>query len=129
MEAKAIELIDLIAFACRTTSLVHLLMDPSPGGAIPIALVDQDGRRRGRSRQPRRRTSRCLAARLLRREITPCYRTLSTEGAAGPPEVSDMRADDGGGPWPPLPPAASARRFRPAEAAAMVQSCMTDLTT
>ena len=47
--------------------------------------------------------SRCLAARLLRRKITPRYETLSTGGAPGPPEASNVRADDGGGPWPPLP--------------------------
>ena len=47
---------------------------------------------------------RRLLRRLTRREIVSRYRTLSTEGAPGPPEASDVRADDGGGPWPPLPP-------------------------
>ena len=47
---------------------------------------------------------RRLLRRLTRREISPRYQTLSTEGAQGPPEASDVRADDGGGPWLPLPP-------------------------
>ena len=45
-----------------------------------------------------------LLRRLMRREISPRYQTLSTEGAQGPPEASNVRADDGGGSWPPLPP-------------------------
>ena len=84
MEAKAIKSVDLIAPACRTISQDHLLIDRSPGGAIPIVYDDRDGRRRGRSQRPRRRTSRCLARRLLRREISPRYRTLSTGGDQGP---------------------------------------------
>ena len=72
--------------------------------AVAIVYGDRDGRQGRQSRRPLRRTSRCLAARILCREIAPRYRTLSTEGAPGPPEASDMRADDGGGPWPPLPP-------------------------
>ena len=39
----------------------------------------------------------------MRRKIASRYRTLSTEGAPGPPEASNVRADDGGGPWPQLP--------------------------
>ena len=104
MEAKAIKSIDLIALACLIISQDHQLIDCSPGGAIPIVYDDRDGRRCGRSQRPRWLTSRCLARRLLRREISPRYRTLSTGGAQGPPEASDVRADDGGGPWPPLPP-------------------------
>ena len=104
MEAKAIKSIELLALACLIISQDHLLIDRSPGGAIPLVYDDRDGRHRGRSQRPRRRTSRCLARRLLRREISPRYRTLSTGGAQGPPEASDVRADDGGGPWPPLPP-------------------------
>ena len=60
--------------------------------------------------------SRCLATRLLHRKIIPRYRTLSTEGAPGPPAASDVRDDDGGGPCAVLDEA---------EAAAMVKSCMT----
>ena len=107
MEAKAIESADSIALACRTISSDHVRIDPVPGGAIPIVHDDRDGSRRGRSRRLRRRMSRCLAARLLRREITPRYRTLSTEGAPGPPEASDVQDDDGGGPRPPLLPCGS----------------------
>ena len=91
----------------HTHTHTHLIIDPIPGGAILIVYDNRDGRRRGRSRRPQRRTSRCLTARLLRREIIPRYRTLSIEGAPGPPEANDVRADDGGGPWPPLPPGES----------------------
>ena len=47
---------------------------------------------------------RHLLRRVTRRKISPCYQTLSTEGAQGPPEASGMRDDDSGGPWLPLPP-------------------------
>ena len=104
MEAKAIKSIDLIALACLIISQDHQLIDRSPGGAIPIVYDDRDGRRRGRLQRPRRRTSRCLLRRLTRHEISPRYQTLSTEGAPGSPEASNVRANDGGGPWPPLPP-------------------------
>ena len=104
MEAKAIKSIDSIALACLIISQDHLLIDRSPGGAIPIVYDDQDCRRRGRSQRPRRRTSRRLARRLLRRKISPHYRTLSIEGDRGPPEASDVRTDDDHGPWPPLSP-------------------------
>ena len=107
MEAKAIESIYLIALTCQTISSYHALIDPSIGGAISIVHGDRYGLRRGRFQWPRRCTSRCLARRLLRREISPRYRTLSTGGAQGPPEASDVRVDDGGGPWPPLPPGGS----------------------
>ena len=107
MEAKAIKSIDLIALACLIISQDHQLIDRSPSGAIPIVYDDRDGRRRERSQRPRRHTSRCLLRRLTRREISPRYQTLSTEGDHGPPEVSDVRADDGGGPWPSLPPGGS----------------------
>ena len=40
---------------------------------------------------------RRLLRRLTRRKISPRYQTLSTEGAPGPPEASDVREDDGGG--------------------------------
>ena len=103
-QARAIKSIDLISLACLIISQDHQLIDGSPGGAIPIVYDDRDGRRRGRSQRPRRRTSRCLARRLLRREISPRYRTLSTGGVQGPPESSDVRADDGSGPWPSLLP-------------------------
>ena len=103
MEAKAIKSIDLIALACLIISQDHLLIDRSPGGTIPIVYDDRDGRRRGRSQRTRRRTARCLARWLLRREISPRYRTLSTEGAPGPPEARDVWTDDGHGPWPLLP--------------------------
>ena len=46
MEAKAIELIDSIALACRTISSDHVRTDPVPGGDIPNAYDDRDGRRR-----------------------------------------------------------------------------------
>ena len=101
MEAKAIESIDSIALACLIISRDHLLIDRSPGGAIPIVYDDQDGRRRAACDSVRRRH---LLRRLTRREISPRYQTLSTEGAQGPPEASYVRADDGGRPWPPLPP-------------------------
>ena len=101
MEAKAIKSVDLIAPACRTISQDHLLIDRSPGGAIPIVYDDRDGRRRAACDSVRR----ChLLRRLTRREISPRYQTLSTEGAQGPPEASYVRADDGGRPWSPLPP-------------------------
>ena len=45
MEAKAIKSVDLIAPACRTIGQDHLLIDRSPGGAIPIVYDDRDGRR------------------------------------------------------------------------------------
>ena len=47
---------------------------------------------------------RRLLRRVTRRENSPRYQTLSTEGAQGPLEASDVRHDDSGGPWPPLPP-------------------------
>ena len=50
---------------------------------------------------------RRLLRRVTRREISPRYQTLSTEGAQGPPEASDVLADDGDGPWPLLPPGGS----------------------
>ena len=115
MEAKAIKTVDLIALACRTISQDHLLIDRSPGGAIPIVYDDRDGRCRAACDSAQRRH---LLRRLTRRKIASRYRTLSTEGAPGPPEASDVRADDGGGPWPPLPPG---------RAAAMVQSCFDSL--
>ena len=98
MEAKAIELIDLIALTCQTISLDHVLIYPSIGGGIPIVHDDRYGRRRGRSQRLRRRTSRCLARRLLRHEISPCYRTLSTEGAPEPPEAIRVQGINDGGP-------------------------------
>ena len=62
----------------------------------------------------RRRATACDGVRqlrllrlLTRREISPHYQILSTEGAQGPPEASGMQDDDGGGPWPPLPPGGS----------------------
>ena len=85
--AKAIESIDLIALTCVTISLGHLLTGPSPGGAIAIVHGDREGRRRGRSRRPRRRASTCLLRRLLRREMPLRYGSLNTEGAPGPPEA------------------------------------------
>ena len=36
--------------------------------------------------------------RLTRHKIASRYRTLTAEGATGPPEASDVRGDDGGGP-------------------------------
>ena len=117
MEAKAIKSVDLIAPACRTISHDHLLIDRSPGGDIPIVYDDRaDGRGRAACDSVRRRH---LLRRLTRREISPRYQTLSTEGAPGPLEASDVRADDGGGPWPPLPPSG---------ASAMVKSFLTALT-
>ena len=101
MEAKAIESIDSIAPACRTISQDPLLMDRSPGSAIPIVYDDRDGRRRAARDGVRRRH---LLGRLTRRENSPPYQTLSTEGAQGPPAASDVRDDGAGGPWPPLPP-------------------------
>ena len=41
---------------------------------------------------------RHLLRRLTRQKISPRYQTLSTEGAPGPPEASDVRGDDYGGP-------------------------------
>ena len=41
---------------------------------------------------------RRLLRRLTRHKITSRYTTLTAEGAPGPPEASDVRADDGGGP-------------------------------
>ena len=116
MEAKAIESIDSIALTCRTISSDHVQIDLIPGGAILIFHDNRDGRRRGRSRQPRKRMSSCLAAWLLRRKITPCYETLSTGGAPGPPEASDVR---------PMMVVDHGRRFRPAEMDAIVESYWT----
>ena len=110
MEAKAIKSVDLIAPACRTISQDHLLIDRSPGGAIPIVYDDRDGRRRAACDGVRQRR---LLRRLTRRENSPPYQTLSTEGAQGPPEASDVRADDGGGPWPPPEPSRWVGRRRP----------------
>ena len=56
--------------------------------------------------------------RLTRHEIASRYRTLTAEGAPGPPEASDVRADDGGGPC---------TVSDGAEEAAMVKSCWTAL--
>ena len=77
MEAKAIKSIDLIALACLIISEDHLLIDRSPGGAIPIVYNDRDGRRRAACDGVRQRH---LLRRLTRREIASRYRTLSTEG-------------------------------------------------
>ena len=57
---------------------------------------------------------------LTRHEIPSRYKTLTAEadGALGPPEASDVRADDGGGPC-----AVSDGT----EAAAMLKSCWTAL--
>ena len=41
---------------------------------------------------------RCLLRRLTRHKIASRYRTLTAEGAPGPPEASDMQAADGSGP-------------------------------
>ena len=57
---------------------------------------------------------RCLLGRLTRHEIASRYRTRTAEGAPEPPEASDVRDDDGGGPC-----AVSDR----AEEAAIVKSC------
>ena len=65
---------------------------------------NRDGRCRAECKGVRRRR---LLRRLTRRKISPRYQTLSTEGALGPPEASGVRADDGGGSWPPLPPSGS----------------------
>ena len=46
MEAKAIKSIDSIDLACLIISQDHLLIDRSPGSAIPIVYDDRDGRRR-----------------------------------------------------------------------------------
>ena len=51
-------------------------------------------------------------------KIASQYRTLTAEGDPGPPEVSDVRADYGGGPC---------AVFDGAEAVAMVKSCWTAL--
>ena len=40
-----------------------------------------------------------LVRRLLRRKITPCYKTLYTGGAPGPREASDVRVNDDDGPY------------------------------
>ena len=66
-----------------------------------IVYGNRGGRRRAACDGVRRRR---LLRRLTRCEISPRYQTLSTEGAQGPPEASGMWDDDGGGPWPPLPP-------------------------
>ena len=94
VEAKAFKSIGLIALAYLIISQDHLLIDCSPSGAILIVYDDRDGRRRA----ARDGVRRChLLRRLTRREISPRYQTLSTEGAQGPPEASDVRDDDGGG--------------------------------
>ena len=72
MEAKAIESIDLIALACLTISQDHILIDRSPGGAIPIVYDDRDGHRRAACDGVRRRR---LLRRLTRRKISPRYQT------------------------------------------------------
>ena len=69
METKTIKSIDLIALACRTISSDHVLLDPSPGGAISIVHDD-----RGR------------------------HRTLSIEGMTGPPKAIHVRDVNDGGP-------------------------------
>ena len=46
MEAKAIESIDSIALAFLIISQDHVLIDRSPGSAVPIVYDDRDGRRR-----------------------------------------------------------------------------------
>ena len=89
---------DLLALSCVTFSLVHILIDYSLGGAIVIVHGDREGRRRDDHDSMRRRASRRLTRRLLRREITPRYETLHTGGAPGPPATSDVRDIDDG--WP-----------------------------
>ena len=101
MEAKAIESTDSIALVCQTISSDHIRTDPVPGGAIPNVYDNRDGRRRAACEGVRRRR---LLRRLTRRKIASWYRTLSTEGAPGPPEASNVQAEDGGGPRPPFPP-------------------------
>ena len=66
--------------------------------AIAIVHIDCDGRLRDTRGGVRRRTSRHLIRRLLRSEMPPCYETLYTRGAPGPPEASDVRDIDDGGP-------------------------------
>ena len=96
-------------------SLGRVLIDSGLGGAIFTVYDDRDGRRRATCEGMRRRR---LLRRLTRRKIASRYRTLSTEGAPGSPEASDVWDNDGGGPWPPLPPGGTA---------AMIQSCFDSL--
>ena len=77
-------------------SLLDGAITVAHGDREAVAVDDCDGVRRRR-----------LLRRLTRRENSPRYETLSTEGAQGPPEASVVRADDGGGPWPPFPPGGS----------------------
>ena len=96
--------IAVIALACMIVSLGCLLIDRSLGGAMAIVYGDREaiaGRRATACDGVRQRR---LLRRLCGHEIATRYRTLTTEGAPGPPEAIDVRDDDGGRPWPPLPP-------------------------
>ena len=89
---------DLITLSGLSVSLDHVLVDSVFGTAIAIVHSDREGRRR---QQLRRRAAAAIAPlvrQLLHRKITPCYETLYTEGAPGPPEASNVRGIDDGGP-------------------------------
>ena len=88
----------LIPLACMITSLGCLLIDRSLGGAMDSVYGDREaiaGRRATACDGVRRRR---LLRRLCGHEIASRYRTLTREGAPGPPEAIDVRDDDGGGP-------------------------------
>ena len=91
---------DIIAFSHLTVTLDHTLVTSvlSFSAAIPTV---HGKRKRCRGQRSRRRAAIVtvrLVRRLLRHEITPCYETLYTGGAQGPPEASNVRGIDDGGP-------------------------------
>ena len=94
---------DLLPLACMIISLGCLLIDRSLGGAMDSVYGDREaiaGRRATACDSVRRRRQ---LRRLCGHKIASRYRTLTAEGAPGPPEASDVRDDDGRGPWPALP--------------------------
>ena len=89
---------DRIPLACMIVSLGCLLIDRSLGGAIDSVYGEREaiaGRRATACDGVRQRR---LLRRLCGHEIATRYRTLTTEGAPGPPEAIDVRDDDYGGP-------------------------------
>ena len=85
-----------IALSGQTFSLGHILVVSIPDGAITVAHGDRETIAAGDCGGVRRRV-KTLLRRLTRHEIASRYRTRTAEGAPGPPEASDMQADDGGG--------------------------------
>ena len=104
---------NLITLSGLTISLDHILVDSVFSASITIVHSNRESRRRRQSRRRAAAEIVRLVRRLLRCKITPRYDNFFyTGGAPGSPEASDVRADDGGGPWPSLPPGGDGHRRR-----------------